>query len=442
MRRDGILKKHIKNYNLQYREDVIGFIKKNPENLSVDDLSRIAELVNNSRIDTAAYYTDAKTLSTVSEHLPTINKEVIRILEPSVGVGNFLQIIIDKYSHAKKVIIDVNDIDEKSIEITKLLNRYRRIPENVIINYNIGDFLCPFYNKNYDLVIGNPPFMRLNKNDGLLDYSITFNDTITKNISGFFLQKAVEISEYTIMIMPKYFLSNPDFRVSRERVKTKSIEKILDFGETGFKGVLIETIAIYINAMKEVTKTTTFSIPKNISNTQDQDVLTSDEFPYWLLYRDKFFNRISKRMKFGVFRVFRDRQLTNSKLKTSGEIQVLRSRNIRRNGTGIVKIEGYDRYVDYNVAKKYKVLEYLNRDDVFLCPNMTYYPRVIKKPKGVLVNGSVAILENISDYEIKEKHLQFLNSETFEKFYRIARNYSTRSLNIDKNSVYFFGLFE
>jgi len=71
---------------------------------------------------------------------------------------------------------------------------------------------------------------------------------------------------------------------------------------------------------------------------------------------------------------------------------------------------------------------------------MTYYPRVIKKPKGAVVNGSVAILENISNKEITNKQLKFFSSSTFEEFYRIARNYSTRSLNIDSNSVTFFGL--
>ncbi|MCJ0554239.1 DNA methyltransferase, partial [Enterococcus cecorum] len=53
------IKKIIKNYSLQHREDVLEFINKNPESLDVNELSRIAELVNNSRSDTAAYYTDS-----------------------------------------------------------------------------------------------------------------------------------------------------------------------------------------------------------------------------------------------------------------------------------------------------------------------------------------------------------------------------------------------
>ena len=82
----------------------------------------------------------------------------------------------------------------------------------------------------------------------------------------------------------------------------------------------------------------------------------------------------------------------------------------------------------------------MNRDDVYLTPNMTYYPRVIRKPKNCVTNGSVAILENKSAFSIKQKHIDFWNSELFTEYYKIARNYSTRSLNIDKNSVYYFGL--
>jgi len=39
-----------------------------------------------------------------------------------------------------------------------------------------------------------------------------------------------------------------------------------------------------------------------------------------------------------------------------------------------------------------------------------------------------------------EKDLEYYSSKEFEKFYRVARNYGTRSLNIDNNSVFFFGL--
>lgn len=439
---DSKLKLILSQYGIIDRKKLIIFLSNNPENLTIDELSRLAELVNNSRVDTAAYYTDSETLKHIETSLPTINKNVIRILEPSVGVGNFLNIVIDKYSYAKKLIIDVNDIDATSLEITKILNRYREIPKNVEINYLNSDFLSVHLEGFYDLIIGNPPFIRLTKEKGLDDLSNYFNDDTTKNIAGFFMQKAINMSRHVIFILPKYFLSNPDFYLTRKRVSKYSIQKIIDFGEKGFKGVLIETIAVFVDTEIDIENTTSVSISKNIINIQSQTNMVSLEYPYWLIYRNNFFDQISKNMKHNVFKVFRDRQITNSILNPVGDIRVIKSRNIKRDGSEIVNIDGYDSYIDKSVGVNLAVWKYYDREDVYLSPNMTYYPRVIKKPKNILVNGSVAILENISNYKVEERHLKFLSSEVFEKYYAIARNYSTRSLNIDSSSVYFFGLYE
>ncbi len=438
------ISKIISDNALYHREDVKKFIEMNSENLSLTELSRIAELVNNGRVETSAYYTDETVLEEIYKYLPEINKEEIRVLEPSVGVGNFLQLIIDKYSNAKKLIIEVNDIDEKSLDLLKLLNKYREIPKNVEIIYHNEDYLGQlnsFSTEKYDLVIGNPPFSKINRKSGLKIYSSLFDDKYSKNLASFFIQKSICIGEHVVMVMPKYFLNTQDFKHARDIVAQNKIDYILDFGEKGFQGVLIETITLVLNTTAKSDTTTCVSLSKNIENTLNQKKLTDNMYPSWLLYRNDFFESIASKMKFGVFSVFRDRQLTNSNMKKSGEVRVLKSRNILRDGSGIESIKNYDCFINFDDVQKYTVGKYLNRDDVFLAPNMTYYPRVIRKPKDTLVNGSVAILEPKNDIEITDEHLSFLCSKHFEKFYAIARNYSTRSLNIDANSVYFFGLY-
>lgn len=432
----------MKQYNLNTFEKIYDFIEENPEDLTLSELSKVAEMLNNDRVDTAAYYTDDKVLDYIYKYLPKIEKSTIRVLEPSAGSGNFIQKIIDKYDYAKKLIIDVNDLDAESIEINKLLNKYRKIPQNVEINYYNMDFLSPLFYGEYDLIIGNPPFLKLNQKNGLKKYSESFNDNITKNMAGFFMQKSIESSDYVVLIMPKYFLNNPDFEYTRNLVNKYNIEYILDFGEKGFKGVLIETIALVINTQKEPNYTKTISITKEIENEIKQSLMTDSKFPTWLLYRNKWFDGIAKDMEFDVFEVFRDRQLTNAVLQDKGEVRVLKSRNIKRDGSGIKDIENYDAYIDYDKVNNFTVGKYYGRDDVYLSPNMTYYPRVIKKPKNCLVNGSIAILSKKNNKEVTDKHLEFLSSKTFEDFYGIARNYSTRSLNIDRNSVFYFGLYK
>lgn len=434
------LKKIVDKHDLNSRDNLLEFIINNPENLSIENLARISELINTNRVETAAFYTDSNTLNTIEHYLPEINKSIIRILEPSVGVGNFIDIIIRKYSHVDKLIIDVNDIDETSILIMKHLNTYRDIPLNVEINYFNEDYLTLSSKYHYDLVIGNPPFLKLSKNKGLDDYSILFDDKVTKNISGFFIQKSLEIADYIVLIQPKYFLHNKDFSLTRDRVKKHKIEYIVDFGENGFKGVLIETIALFIKVNGEIDETTSYSVTKDLTNIQKQNIITSNEFPSWVIYRNDFFNEIVSKLKFNIFKAFRDRQITNKIIKEKGDVRVLKSRNLSRDGSEITNIENYDSYIDKSDLIGLSVEKYLNRDDVYLCPNMTYYPRMFKKPKNTVVNGSVAILENISNYIITDDDLKFFSSSTFEEFYRIARNHSTRSLNIDNNSVIFFGI--
>ena len=56
-----------------------------------------------------------------------------------------------------------------------------------------------------------------------------------------------------------------------------------------------------------------------------------------------------------------------------------------------------------------------------------------------IADGSVAILTTINGEQVTKEDLAYYATEEFSKFYSIARNRGTRSLNIDNNSVFFFG---
>ena len=71
---------------------------------------------------------------------------------------------------------------------------------------------------------------------------------------------------------------------------------------------------------------------------------------------------------------------------------------------------------------------------------MTYKPRVIQKPKGCLVNGSLAILIPKKNTMLTKEQMAFLATPEYRDFYQVARNYQTRSLNVDACSVFFYGI--
>ncbi|MFI3174377.1 MAG: DNA cytosine methyltransferase [Bacillota bacterium] len=421
-------------------DTLINFIESNPMNLSVATLGKIAELSNTSRTDHAAFFTSKALITEMLKNLPITDKDTIRILEPSVGVGNFVPLIVQKFE-GKDITLDVVDIDGDSISILKALIRKYKIDQRVEINYICDDFLLHEFDNEYDYIIGNPPFYKMKSKDSLLSmYKKRAINKNTTNICSFFLDKASQLSDCISLVFPKFILNTPEFQDSRNYLAKKSVDCIIDFGEKGFPGVLVETIALIFRNDTKLKQTKVISYTHNISLMQDREYIFDNKLPYWIIYRNSLFDAVSKKLDFSVFTVFRDRQIVNKYLSSNGDIRVLKSRNINDAGTDIVNIDGYDSYISVEIAPKISVSYYLNDDTVFLTPNMTYKPRVIKKPKGVLVNGSVAILIPKDNIYPTPEQLLYFSSDEYRRFYQIARNYQTRSLNVDACSVFFYGL--
>lgn len=416
------------------------FITSNPMNLSAAALGKIAELANMGRTDNAAFFTGKTLITEMMKALPDTEKETVRILEPSVGVGNFLPLIIKKFE-GKRILLDVVDIDPHSLELADLILRNYNIPDTCTINYIADDFLLHHFEERYDYVIGNPPFFKMKASNKLLNiYRRDAMNRTTCNICSFFLDKAVNIGDYVALVFPKFLLNTPEFAQTRKYLSKKAVECIIDFGEKGFPGVLVETLAIFINNLSRPSRTRVVSITHGKYMSQTQKYIFDDKLPYWIIYRDAGFDSVCKKLDFNVFKVFRDRQITNKALSNEGDIRVLKSRNISDDGKKIIDISGYDSYISYDTVKDLSVFEYFECDDVYLTPNMTYNPRMMRKPKNCVVNGSLAILVPKNDVVPTEKQMEFFSTQEYREFYRIARNYQTRSLNVDACSVFFYGL--
>lgn len=436
------ISKTIEEYKLLKAENLMQFILDNPLNLGGASLARIAELTNSKRENNAAYYTNKFIVNEIYKQLPDFEKDEISVLEPSVGVGNFLPFVFKKYEGIKRVNIDVVDIDEKNLQILKLLLQKQRIPSNVKLNFTHADTLLHDFKKRYDLVIGNPPFSKLKAKDAEKYLKNNVNKDTT-NTFEFFLEKAISIADYVAMIMPKAVLNTPEFRVTRELLSEKKIDCIQDYGENGFKGVLVETICLFIDTFGQPKDTKVESLTLKKSIIQKQKYITDKAYPYWIIYRDEFFDSISKRLDFDKFTVFRDRQITNSNTtqkKSKDCLRVIKSRNISDDGKEIVDIPGYDSYIKKDTAEVLSAYKYVGNQNVYLTPNMTYKPRVMRNTENVVVNGSVAVLIPKEDMELTEEQMEYFSSDEYRQFYQIARNFQTRSLNVDSTSVFFYGV--
>ena len=233
------LKKIINDNSLNEFINLFQFLKDNWNKYDESDLREIAEYANANRQKNSAYYTDEFIVKSIINSLPKINKNTISVLEPAVGTGNFIFPFIERFaSDYDQIFITLNDIDPDSLKIAQFFLSKKNIPANVHLNYSNCDFLGDlfFINDNYDYIIGNPPFQRISKLE-----ATKYGNKVT-NLAGQFLLKGLSISNIVSLVMPKNFLSTSDYEIVRDKISTKSVDTIIDFGEKGFKGVLIPNV--------------------------------------------------------------------------------------------------------------------------------------------------------------------------------------------------------
>lgn len=429
--------RQITKYNLQSSQNLKSFIANNIGKIANACLANVAEMANAKRTQNATYFTNTFIINEIAKTLPNFNKDSITLIEPSAGCGNFLPMLFKKYEHIKEVNLKLIDIDRDNLEILKLL--YEKVaPKNFTLEFICTDFMeyAIIGDEKVDLIVGNPPFSKIHKKH--IKRGEHFSENLA-NLAGLFLEKSLEMADFVSMIMPKNLLNTKEYESTRKKLEQKGVASIVDFGELGFSGVLIETINITTGKAKEVSVK---SLPLGIDLLQKSNYIFDKKLPYWVIFRDTFFDTVFSSMKLGIFEAFRDRQLTNSNTTTTKgnkNIKVIKSRNIDNSGK-IIEINGYDSYIPQDELHKFKISEFLDRDDVYLTPNMTYNPRLLKKQKGFIVNGSVAILIPKEKLNLTQQQQNYIASDEFRNFYRIARNYQTRTLNIDSTSCFWFGI--
>ena len=71
---------------------------------------------------------------------------------------------------------------------------------------------------------------------------------------------------------------------------------------------------------------------------------------------------------------------------------------------------------------------------------MTYNPRVIPNQEGIVADGSVAILIPKKTMVLTKNQMAYFTTEEYRRFYLVAKNLSTQSINVDNKSVFFLGV--
>lgn len=435
--------KVISESNLEERSNLKEFLSTNSHDLNVASLMRVTELCNAKREENAAFYTNKFIVNEIMGRLPNFGKDEIHILEPSVGAGSFIPFILKRYADVENVVLDLVDIDEDSIETLQLILAKLEIPDNFTINIICKDFLLMKINKKYDLIIGNPPFSKIKGNPKLKAKYLEKNkNKNTSNLSAMFLEKCIRHSDTVALVLNKTILSNYEFSATRDVLRNIEINSIIDFGRYGFTGVSIETICLVLRPNQKPKNTFIYSLKFNKKYSQVQNYITDTKFPSFLIYRDEEFDNVAEKLEFNVFDVFRDRQITKSiasKSPKKSDFWIIKARNINDEGGKVSHIHDYDLYLPKTIAEKLAVYKFVNDDTVYLTPNMTYNPRVVENVPNTIPDGSTAILIPKSNIKLTRDQMSYYSTTEYRRFYGVARNLSTQSINVDKTSVFFYG---
>ncbi|AJD25928.1 methyltransferase [Clostridium botulinum] len=167
----------------------------------------IKEIKNKSQ-----YFTPTGEAEKLIDDLEIINKKIIKILDPCCGNGillfKLLEKILKKYE-PECIFIDVYDIDILLLQNVKsIINLLDFNNVNIDIQYLNKDFLEGDNKKNYDYIVMNPPFKKINTNDVPKDMMKFLYGQ--PNLYHLFIKKALDmldINGILCVISPKNYLS-------------------------------------------------------------------------------------------------------------------------------------------------------------------------------------------------------------------------------------------
>ena len=209
------------------------------------------------------FFSHPKIVKQTIHEIRKYNISVKNILEPSCGSCEFITHVTTSYPNAS---IDGVEYDET------IYNTIKHFSENKVTIYN-KDFLTFHTDKMYDLIIGNPPYFVIKKNDSPKKYHKYLEGR--PNIYLIFILQCLEIlSENGILafILPNNFLNCSYYQKVRNHIDENfTILNIIDC-KNGFIDTDQPTHIIFIQNKKPVNNTRfTLKITNNIIfNTEDK----------------------------------------------------------------------------------------------------------------------------------------------------------------------------
>ena len=236
--------------------EISEFITENIPLSGLDELVVAFEclVTENDKKNNGVVYTPPEIRRYISKEI-IVSEQVPRIIDPACGCGAFLisasQILHERYGISYKEVYEKYiwgcDIDSHSIDKCKILLELLRFQvegKACKCNYNliVGNALELLsqeeFGGKYDVVIGNPPYVRLKNIDEKIKKSIEKWDVVSGNVDLYipFYQLGIELlnEKGTLgYISPNTYLQSVNGRALRNYVRNSKCNlRIINFKET------------------------------------------------------------------------------------------------------------------------------------------------------------------------------------------------------------------
>lgn len=442
------IKTIIKKYDLTDTAKIIKFIEKEGDNFGTKNLYFIVEYANFKRLKKKPYFHNERFLKVLSKQLPDMWGTTLKIVDPMCGVGIFLPLIIEKYKDKTKLTIELYDSDEDTIQIARALSKRLSLKRSFGVRFINGNYLSKKTYEQVDLLISDIPNDRYSNAKLRANYPlfVGWNKQIN-SIPPLLLRKLEGLTKYAICVVPKSFLTSNEYEEARSIISKFRIERIIDLDTYTSIGVNNENIALFVNFRKENTPGNSVDIYSARTDKEskiNQRFLTSKTYPNWIMFRNTFFNRIAREMKFDVFNTMKiSLPKTHNTLDRNGSVWVVKPENLNSENEFHKLYDGNDLFInEEDIKPNTNLAKTIDRDDLYAAYISNSKITVAKKPVGATVSNSFVLLEIKDEYKhlLTDEHIEFYNSEEFKKFYKIATNFSSQSLTVNNSTVFYFGL--
>lgn len=316
------------------------------------------------------------------------------VLEPSCGTGMIILECLKHINHINGCCIDAVELDpiiyNKTVEF---------LEDHTNVNIINADFLRYDGLKEYDLIIGNPPYFELSKDQKTLyaeEYNEIYNGKV--NIYSLFIYKSIKLLKLggeLIFIIPKTILSSISFSKLRIFIdKNCNIVDIIKFDNNNLFSKALQSVII-LKLQKVKTPNRDFKLIIN-----NQLFFVKDTSKLFLDNDTTTISQLSCKVKTGsiVWNLYKD--ILND-TKTPDNLKLIMAENIKNNQLVL------------NSSKKGTKKQYLT---------------INENNKKAIIKGPYIIINRIVSNGILNIYFEQNDNETTRCFIENHVNYITGSL--------------